>query len=173
MTVLKHLLETAGAEHGGLGCLDISGIEAQCGLAVEWVVLGKRIDDEPANLLVALLGYERTFCLCLGAGETLGETLNRHRQINRQPSAVHQRHIVEVARCATATRHYHVAELCHLLEHTALHLPEVLLAHFGKNLAHLFVVALLDVGVEVDELHTQFLCQGATKSRLAAAHISH
>ena len=82
-------------------------------------------------------------------------------------------HIVAIAGCAAAAGDDDILEVGGGMQHLGFEATESLFAEGGEETRNGVVVALLKGAVEVEKVEALLRRQAASKSRLAAVHISH
>ena len=141
------------------GCFYFCGIKLDGGTRIEWIALTKIVGDKLHQLIIALVGYNRTLSLRPRTRQALKQSLHRHLKINRHPMAVHQIHIVAETWRAAATGYHDVLKLAHLEKHPPLKLTETRLTVLRKNLLHSLVVTVFNICVKIGKLAFKHLRQ--------------
>ena len=86
---------------------------------------------------------------------------------------VHECHVVEETGRPAAGRDQDILELRDLVQHSAFHVAESLLAFFRENGGHRLMVAALNIMVEIDESEAGPFRQQASDRCLAGSHITY
>ena len=155
------------------GCFYFCGIKLDGGTRIEWIALTKIVGNKLHQLIIALVGYNRTLSLRPRTRQALKQSLHRHLQINRHPMAVHQIHIVAETWRAAATGYHDVLKLAHLEKHPPLKLTETRLPVLHKNLLHSLVVTVFNLCVKIGKLAFKHFRQHPSESRLTGTHVSY
>lgn len=167
---LKEFSKAARCDGLLLFVVETVGLEPPVGFLIVWHARGQGFDDEPAQLVVALRGYQRA--LVASAQQTFVQTVDVYVEQHGGAVGVHPLHIVEKAWSASSAGYYHILKLACLMKHGLLAQAESLLSVAVEQFAHCGMVAALDIVVEIDKPQAGDGGKMAPYGRLAAPHVS-